>query len=428
MDHYPPLAPTARPVFGFAIFLPLMLLVGALSFGLGELIHDDHALWQSSVDGAASCAVFTTAWTLRWWLAATQRGVIANDQGRAEEISAAAQALKEVRSELARWPGFSGVLRSHLHAVTDDTEQAVTSFSLHLQEIDRVVSELSQFAAENSARTQALALASAGKAEENHRHIGHFDSYIRDRIAETQKEKHRVDQVVQESRNLESLVKLIGRIASQTNLLALNAAIEAARAGEAGRGFAVVADEVRKLSQDAESAVSKISIGVKTVTQTIENQFAGQLIEDAREAEKHQLQEFVRQLDELGSTYGHLVQENAQVLGRIANDSGALASMFMNAMAEIQFQDVVRQQVEHVCFALEKMDRHAAALTQRLDRPGDVPGEDFQAFDQQLEQLFSGYVMAEQRDRHHHSLKLTQGTGAKKAEFPAGDGPRVELF
>ena len=153
----------------------------------------------------------------------------------------------------------------------DSTEKLTTSSEKQAREIANVTSAVSEMAksieqvsdhAKSSADVaqQSVGIAHKG-AQAVSRTIDGMDT-IREQIQETSK---RIKRLGESSQEIGDIVGLIDEIADQTNILALNAAIQASTAGEAGRGFAVVADEVQRLAERAGTATKQIEALVKTI-------------------------------------------------------------------------------------------------------------------------------------------------------------------
>ncbi|MFH1870135.1 MAG: methyl-accepting chemotaxis protein [Pseudomonadota bacterium] len=344
--------------------------------------------------------------------------------GKVHETAAARSgtlvtAAEQVAGELRSVEGFNNVVRGQLHGVVDETEKAAFDIAGRLQNIDEVITRLAGVVESSTTESNKLLTASEQRIARNRELIATLENYTRQRVATAIEDRERINHVVKEARSLGTLVDLIKHISGQTNLLALNAAIEAARAGEAGRGFAVVADEVRKLSGETDKAVSKISSGIQTVANSIEAQFEGKLSEDSAASEREALESFALQLDDLGKSYKEVTEHETEVMASITDSSRQLADMFMSALASVQFQDVTRQQIEQVVDALNRLDQHSTLLASRLEQFED-PDFQMQPLSVHLDQIYSSYVMDSQRNTHHSA---TQSGAAHVAT-----GPKIELF
>uniref|UniRef100_UPI0025B736B1 methyl-accepting chemotaxis protein n=1 Tax=Aeromonas caviae TaxID=648 RepID=UPI0025B736B1 len=175
-----------------------------------------------------------------------------DQQQKAGQLSSVSSSLQEMVEQV-----------QEIHHSTRTTEQAVDESDTMMQELNQLASEVHQVAAEI-----------AQHAQHNEHSMSQSERLVGGMLTATAQTGLAIDEssgaLAQLTRSVEdvtAIVDVIGHISQQTNLLALNAAIEAARAGEQGRGFAVVADEVRHLSADTQRSLGQITEILASLTQ-----------------------------------------------------------------------------------------------------------------------------------------------------------------
>jgi methyl-accepting chemotaxis protein len=292
---------------------------------------------------------------------------------QSSEITDSAMNLSSVSQEQL-------ALSQNLSSQAQTVDHNVQNTSASIQEVTSGVEEVAASAQDVSKNSQEL----SNEVNETERAVKNGQKELgkqetRMKIVEDQNKMTTeiVTMVAQKATNVQEIVNTITSIAEQTNLLALNAAIEAARAGEAGKGFAVVADEIRKLAEESKSASSNIALILNEIDEGASNANEAvkktvELYKELAEGTEHVTGEF----DKI-NTYMASVNARVESLMGAAQEQSASAEEMASAMdnsakltAEIADQiskmnDAVEQQTDgaqQVSEAAEKLNTLSESL------------------------------------------------------------------
>ena len=265
-------------------------------------------------------------------------GAIADSVNYAiDELRTLVTTINETSEQVSSSAQETQTTARHLAESAQHQAQRISTATTAINQIASLMDTVSKDSAESAdVAERSVKIASRG-AEVVRETISGMDS-IRDQIQETSK---RIKRLGESSQEIGSIVELINDIAEQTNILALNAAIQAASAGEAGRGFAVVADEVQRLAERSASATKRIETLVQTIQsdtneavnsmeQTTAEVVAGaRLAEDAGSA--------LGDIERVSHDLSALIQ-NISTAARQQSTAASDISVSMNAIQEITSQ------------------------------------------------------------------------------------------
>jgi len=251
------------------------------------------------------------------------RILVARINETAVNVSAAAQATQQTAL--------------HLAEASEHQAQEIAGASAAVNEMAVTIDQVSANAAE-SATVAERAVSIAGNGAKVVQNTIHGMDTIREQIQDTSK---RIKRLGESSQEIGDIVSLINDIADQTNILALNAAIQASMAGDAGRGFAVVADEVQRLAERSAAATKQIEALVRTIQNDTNEavismeQTTSEVVRGARLAQDAGVA--LGEIENVSSSLAELIQNISNAARQQASSAGHISNT-MNVIQEITTQ------------------------------------------------------------------------------------------
>jgi len=314
------------------------------------------------------------------------------------------------------------LISNQIYSTIEITEEHITSVINYLQHLHEDSKELVEILAQFISSSSSCESEIKNTSEENFRLAKQLGRMSLNNVERLKEQQIHMTLLANQINELSRYMSNVNEIAEQISLLALNAAIEAARAGEYGRGFEVVANEIKKLSVKSGKTAEDMGKKLKDLSKemlkevTVVNETAD-FVNVTKEFTDRLLEKYNAMLNKFQNMDRDITEEIAKVEQKnivILND-------IADILGKLQFQDVVRQSLE--------------AMAQKVKRIGDYHTYSWRwAKDPSLEnkpvdpsilfdEFYKSYVMDQQRITHQNTLN-----GTSESTEQSSQAPQIELF
>jgi methyl-accepting chemotaxis protein len=351
-------ADEARVVAVVALSAILLITVGAATLltrsiilPLGEAV----AIAERVASGDLSRDISVVGKDEPALLLAALKGMQANLRATIQQIGSSSDQLASASEEL--------------HAVTEDSNRGLHQQNAEIEQAATAVNEMTaavEEVARNAASTAAASKESDDEGRRGFAQVNEAIASIRTLAGQVTQASVQASELANQTRDISTVLDVIRGIAAQTNLLALNAAIEAARAGEAGRGFAVVADEVRSLAQRTQSSTEEIEVMIDNI-QTGTQGTVGALLAGAEQAEQtlrsaasagaalERITASISQINERNLIIASASEEQAQVAREVDRNLMNIRDLSMQTAAGANQTSASSQELSRLAIELSTM-------------------------------------------------------------------------